>query len=225
MRRRAASPRGRRRTGARRRRPSAGRRAGQPGRSSSRGLPGRGACAKLRCRPGPPGGGKHHVATAANRPGRGGHPRTRAICTLATEPRCCPSDNRCEPTGGTPDMADKVLVNLATGLEDSERVTVAFLVAGAALGARQRGRDVPDQGRGPPRGAGSRGRRRLRRLPAARAALPAVRATAGASCWCAPSASTRASSTRTRFVANARVAGATPMLEWLGDEARTVFSY
>src|ERR671929_995777 len=32
-------------------------------------------------------------------------------------------------------MADngKVVINLATGLEDSERVTVAFLVAGAAL--------------------------------------------------------------------------------------------
>jgi len=28
---------------------------------------------------------------------------------------------------------DKVLINLATGLEDGERVTVAFLVAGAAL--------------------------------------------------------------------------------------------
>ena len=27
----------------------------------------------------------------------------------------------------------KVVVNLATGLEDPERVTVAFLVAGAAL--------------------------------------------------------------------------------------------
>ena len=30
-------------------------------------------------------------------------------------------------------MSQKVLINLATGLEDSERVTVAFLVAGAAL--------------------------------------------------------------------------------------------
>src|ERR671914_1232865 len=29
--------------------------------------------------------------------------------------------------------SDKVVVNLATGLEDAERVTVAFLVAGAAL--------------------------------------------------------------------------------------------
>ena len=30
-------------------------------------------------------------------------------------------------------MSDKVVINLATGLEDPERVTVAFLVAGAAL--------------------------------------------------------------------------------------------
>jgi predicted peroxiredoxin len=36
-------------------------------------------------------------------------------------------------------MAGKVLVNLATGLEDAERVTVAFLVATAAL---EQGNDV-----------------------------------------------------------------------------------
>src|SRR3712207_1061628 len=30
-------------------------------------------------------------------------------------------------------MSDKVVINLATGLEDPERVTVAFLVAGAAV--------------------------------------------------------------------------------------------
>src|SRR4029453_10220258 len=35
-------------------------------------------------------------------------------------------------------MADKVLINLATGLEDSERVTIAFLTGGAAL---ERGRE------------------------------------------------------------------------------------
>jgi predicted peroxiredoxin len=36
-------------------------------------------------------------------------------------------------------MADneKVLISLATGLEDAERVTVAFLVATAALTARK----------------------------------------------------------------------------------------
>jgi hypothetical protein len=33
-------------------------------------------------------------------------------------------------------MAEKVLINLATGLEDGERVTVALLVAGALLAAR-----------------------------------------------------------------------------------------
>ena len=33
----------------------------------------------------------------------------------------------------------KVVINLATGLEDAERVTVAFLVAGAAV---ERGREV-----------------------------------------------------------------------------------
>jgi hypothetical protein len=32
-------------------------------------------------------------------------------------------------------MAEEVVVNLATGLEDAERVTVAFLAANARLGA------------------------------------------------------------------------------------------
>ena len=36
-------------------------------------------------------------------------------------------------------MSEKVLINLATGLEDGERVLVAFLVAGAAL---ERGNEV-----------------------------------------------------------------------------------
>ena len=29
----------------------------------------------------------------------------------------------------------------------------------------------------------------------------------------------------TEFAANARIAGATPLWEWIGDEAATVFSY
>src|SRR5919197_404499 len=33
---------------------------------------------------------------------------------------------------------DKVVINLATGIEDAERVTVAFLVGGAALDAGKR---------------------------------------------------------------------------------------
>ena len=36
-------------------------------------------------------------------------------------------------------MAEKAVINLSTGLEDAERVTVAFLVAGGAL---EQGRPV-----------------------------------------------------------------------------------
>jgi predicted peroxiredoxin len=36
-------------------------------------------------------------------------------------------------------MSDKVVINLATGLEDAERATVAFLVGGAAV---ERGKRV-----------------------------------------------------------------------------------
>jgi predicted peroxiredoxin len=35
-------------------------------------------------------------------------------------------------------VSDKVVVNLSTGLEDAERVLIAFLVAGAALDAGKR---------------------------------------------------------------------------------------
>jgi sulfur relay (sulfurtransferase) complex TusBCD TusD component (DsrE family) len=90
----------------------------------------------------------------------------------------------------------KVVVNLATGLEDAERVTVAFLVAGAAL---EQGKQVAI----------------FLTKEAVRLALPgfadAVRATAArpsrncssstltaASCSSAQSASKRASSTRAR---------------------------
>jgi len=121
-------------------------------------------------------------------------------------------------------MAAKVLVNLATGLEDSERVTVAFLVAGAAL---ERGREVA----------------MFLTKEAVRLAEPGY-AEAVACDGCPPlarlfkqfadgggqllvcpiCASARKLGTD-RFVANARLAGATPMWEWLGDEAGTVFSY
>jgi predicted peroxiredoxin len=121
-------------------------------------------------------------------------------------------------------MADKVLINLATGLEDSERVTVAFLVAGAAL---QRGRPVA----------------MFLTKEAVRLALPGH--AEGVACdgcpplpklfeqfgegggellvcpICVEARKLDADS----FVPNARIAGATPMWEWLGDEAATVFSY
>ena len=120
-------------------------------------------------------------------------------------------------------MADKVLINLATGLEDGERVTIAFLVAGAAL---EGGRDVA----------------MFLTKEAVRLALPGH--TEGVACdgcpplaklfeqfaqgggellvcpICAKSRKLDADG----LVSNARVAGATPMWEWLGDEG-TVFSY
>jgi predicted peroxiredoxin len=121
-------------------------------------------------------------------------------------------------------MAEKVLINLATGLEDGERVTVAFLVAGAAL---ERGREVA----------------MFLTKEAVRLALPGH--AQGVACdGCPPLATlfeqfaegggellvcpicvTARKLDADGFVANARVAGATPMWEWLGDDSRTVFSY
>lgn len=118
----------------------------------------------------------------------------------------------------------KVLVNLATGLEDPERVTVAFLVAGAAL---QRGREVA----------------MFLTKEAVRLAVPG-HAEAVACDGCPPLARlfdqfaegrgqllvcpicvTARKLDPDAFVPNARVAGATPMWEWLGDEPGSIFSY
>ena len=121
-------------------------------------------------------------------------------------------------------MAEKVLINLATGLEDGERVTVAFLVAGAAL---QRGRNVA----------------MFLTKEAVRLAVPGH--TEGVACdGCPPLAKlfeqftqgggellvcpicvTARKLNTDGFVANARLAGATPLWEWLGDQTGTVFSF
>ncbi len=121
-------------------------------------------------------------------------------------------------------MANRVLINLATGLEDGERVTVAFLVAGAAL---ERGRDVA----------------MFLTKEAVRLAVPghaeAVAcdgcpplarlfeqfAEAGGELLVCPICVTARKLSADAFVPNARVAGATPMWDWLGDEGGTVFSY
>lgn len=121
-------------------------------------------------------------------------------------------------------MAEKVLINLATGLEDGERVTVAFLVAGAAL---ERGRAVA----------------MFLTKEAVRLALPGHAevvacdgcpplsrlfeqfAQGGGELLVCPICVKSRKIDEGGFVANARLAGATPMWEWLGDEAGTVFSY
>lgn len=120
-------------------------------------------------------------------------------------------------------MPGKVLINLATGLEDAERVTVAFLVAGAAL---ERGSEVAvfmtkEAVRlalpGHAHGVACEGCPPLPRL------FEQFAEAGGELLACPICVNSRKLDPET-FVPNARVAGATPMWEWLGDGG-TVFSY
>jgi predicted peroxiredoxin len=117
----------------------------------------------------------------------------------------------------------KVVVNLATGLEDPERVTVAFLVAGAAA---TQGKDVTI----------------FLTKEAVRLALPGV--TEGTACDGCPPLPTLAAQfaeaggrllvcpiclgarklSEDGLIDNAQLGGATPLWQWIGDGA-TVFSY
>lgn len=120
-------------------------------------------------------------------------------------------------------MAEKVLINLATGMEDPERVTVAFLVAGAAL---QRGQQAAiwctkDAVRlampGHAAGAACEGCPPLERLFQ-------QFADGGGQLLICPICVESRKLDPAAFAPHATVAGATPMLEWLGDDA-VVFSY
>ena len=122
-------------------------------------------------------------------------------------------------------MADgrKVVINLATGLEDAERVTVAFLVGGAAL---EQGKQVA----------------MFLTKEAVRLALPghaeavacegcpplarlfAQYAEGGGELLVCPICFNARKLVEADVVANARLAGATPLWEWIGEGA-TVFSY
>jgi predicted peroxiredoxin len=117
----------------------------------------------------------------------------------------------------------KVVVNLATGLEDPERVTVAFLVAGAAVAA---GKSVT----------------MFLTKEAVRLALPGV--AEGVACDGCPPLPTLATQyaeaggrllvcpicfsarklAENSLVEHAQLGGATPLWQWIGDGA-TVFSY
>jgi predicted peroxiredoxin len=121
-------------------------------------------------------------------------------------------------------MADKLLVNLATGLEDSERVTVAFLVGGAAL---QQGKKVG----------------MFLTKEAVRLALPGHAlgvacdgcppldrlfeqyAEGGGELLVCPICFDARKLNKDDLPDNAKIAGATPMLEWIGDDDALVFSY
>jgi predicted peroxiredoxin len=124
-------------------------------------------------------------------------------------------------------MADqfegKVVINLATGLDDAERVTVAFLVGGAAA---EQGRDVAmfltkEAVRlgmeGGAQGVACDGCPPLARLFD-------QYAQAGGQLFVCPICFNSRKLDEGQLVANARIAGATPLWEWIGEGA-TVFSY
>jgi predicted peroxiredoxin len=122
-------------------------------------------------------------------------------------------------------MADsKVVINLATGLEDAERVMIAFLVGGAAA---EQGKPVA----------------MFLTKEAVRLAVPG-HADAVACEGCPPLArlfqqfaenggellvcpicANARKLDEGSLVGNARLAGATPLWEWIGEEPATVFSY
>ena len=118
----------------------------------------------------------------------------------------------------------KVVINLATGLEDAERVTVAFLVGGAAaaqgksvamfltkeavrIGLESYTQGVACDGCPP--------------LPR----LFEQYAEAGGELLVCPICFEARKLDDGQLVGNARLAGATPLWEWIGDDAATVFSY
>jgi predicted peroxiredoxin len=118
---------------------------------------------------------------------------------------------------------DKVLINLATGLEDSERVTVAFLVATAALSAgKQVGIWLTKEAvrialPGHAEGVACEGCPPVPRL------LEQF-ATGGGELLVCPICFNARKLSEDDLQANSRLMGATPLWEWIGAGA-TVFSY
>ena len=120
-------------------------------------------------------------------------------------------------------MATQMLVNLATGLEDAERVTVAFLVGGAGL---QKGRKVAMFLTKEAVRLAMPGHAEGVACDAARPwhALRAVRRGGGELLVC-PICFNARRLEQADLVPNATLAGATPMLDWIGDDDTDVFSY
>jgi predicted peroxiredoxin len=122
-------------------------------------------------------------------------------------------------------MADngKVVINLATGLEDPERVTVAFLVGGAAVEAGKQvtmfltKEAVRLAWPGVAEGVACDGCPPLARLFEQYAG-------GGGELLVCPICAKARKLDESGIVANARIGGATPLWEWIGEGA-TVFSY
>lgn len=121
-------------------------------------------------------------------------------------------------------MSSKVVINLATGMEDPERVLVAFLVGQAATA---KGRPVA----------------MFLTKDAVHLTTPGVAtgeacdgcpplervfqqfAEGGGELLACPFCVNSRGLDPDGFVPHARVAGATPLWDWIGDEPATVFSY
>jgi predicted peroxiredoxin len=120
-------------------------------------------------------------------------------------------------------VPDKVVINLATGLEDAERVMIAFLVGGAAA----------DQGKQVTMSLTKEAVRLA--VPGHADAVacdgcpPVARlfeqfASSGGRLLVCPICADARKLDREALVENAEIGGATPLWEWIGDGA-TVFSY
>ena len=118
----------------------------------------------------------------------------------------------------------KVVINLATGLDDGERVTVALLVGGGAV---EQGKQVTmfltkEAVRlalpGYAEGTACDGCPPLARL------LEQFAAGGGQLLVCPICFNTR-KLVESELVANARLGGATPLWEWISDDHATVFSF
>lgn len=117
----------------------------------------------------------------------------------------------------------KVVINLATGLEDAERVTVAFLVGGAAL---EQGKQVAMF---LTKEAVRLGLPGFADAVACEGCPPLARlfqqyADGGGELLVCPICFNARKLDAASLVPNARIAGATPLWEWIGQSA-TVFSY
>ena len=118
----------------------------------------------------------------------------------------------------------KVMINLATGLEDAERVTVAFLVGGAAA---EQGKPVTMFLTKEAVGLARPG---YADAVACDGCPPLARlfeqyAERGGELLVCPICFTARKLDGSELVSNARLGGATPLWEWVGDEAASVFSY
>ena len=122
------------------------------------------------------------------------------------------------------EQAGRVVINLATGHEDADRVTVAFLVATAAL---EKGRPVAMFTTKEAVRLGTPG---YAQAIESAGAPPVARlfqqfVSGGGELLLCPICFTARGLDEETIVEGARMAGATPLWEWIGDGAATVFSY